>query len=302
MKTRRWLAGLLLAALFLLSRQSAAETTHEVSWNPAWRRFSWTNLGFTGAVGGAALGIAFGADYREDGHRGGVLGDEWLRDAFLAESRKGRAVARVISDRIYLFGAVYPYLVDTIAVTWIGHGAPDVAGQMALINLQSQAFAALLGLSTAHFVGRARPSTDDCERDSDYERFCDAPDENASFMSGHTATMATTAGLICAHNSKLPLYGDTPIGLIECVAGIAATATVGMARIVNDRHWHSDVVAGMSVGVLSGYVLPMLLHYGWGDGGPLLRGTIETDDGSIRSVLMPMAGPTSLGVGWSAVF
>ncbi|RLB65297.1 MAG: hypothetical protein DRI90_02380 [Deltaproteobacteria bacterium] len=302
MKTRRWLAGLMLAAAVLLSRQSAAQTDHEVVWKPEWRRFSWTNVGFTAVAGGAALGIALGVDFREDGHRGGVIGDEWVRDTFLAESRQGRATARVIGDRIFQFGLVYPYLVDTIAVTWIGNGAPDVALQMTLINLQSQAFAALIGLSTAHFVGRARPSTDECERNSDYERFCDAPDENASFMSGHTATMATTAGLICAHNSKLALYGDTPIGLIECVAGITATATVGMARIVNDRHWHSDVVAGMTIGALSGYVLPMLLHYGWGDSGPPFRGTIDTDDGSIQSVLMPMAGPTSLGVGWSVLF
>ncbi|MBW2454515.1 MAG: phosphatase PAP2 family protein [Deltaproteobacteria bacterium] len=291
-----------MAVVVLVARPTAAQTDDELTWNPKWRRFSWTNLAFTAAAGGAALGIIFGADYRQEGHRGGVLGDEWVRDAVLAESRQGRAVARVIGDRIFQLGAIYPYLVDTIAVTWIGNGAPDVAAQMALINLQSQAFAALLGLSTAHFVGRARPSTDDCERDSHYERHCEAPDVNASFTSGHTATVATTAGLICAHNSKLSLYGDTPIGLIECALGIGATATVGMARIVADRHWHSDVVAGMSMGALAGYVLPMVLHYGWGDSGPLLRGTIEAEDGGIQSVLMPMAGPGTVGVGWSALF
>lgn len=293
------MAGVLVSLLSTLPGSARAD---ELSWEPQWRRFGWGNLAFTAVSGGAALGIIFGADYRQDGYRGGVLGDEWVRDTFVAESREGRATARVIGDRIFQLGAFYPYLVDTIAVTWIGNGAPDVAGQMALINLQSQAFAALLGLTTAHFIGRARPSTDECDRDAGYERFCDKPDQNASFMSGHTATVATTAGLICAHNSKLSLYGDTPIGVIECILGIGATATVGMARIVNDRHWHSDVVAGMSMGAFAGYVLPMFLHYGWGDEGPPLRGTIELEDGTIRSVVMPMAGVGTVGLGWSALF
>jgi membrane-associated phospholipid phosphatase len=42
----------------------------------------------------------------------------------------------------------------------------------------------------------------------------------------------------------------------------------GTARIVNDRHWATDVTAGLIVGAAAGYVLPTLMHYpGREDGG-----------------------------------
>lgn len=264
-KPRRRLALLtILIGLSWPSLASADPSSPGVEWNPAWRRFSVWDGAATLAMGGGALAIAL-SDYRDDRDPTPALNDEAVRDGLLATSRAGRNTARVIGDRIFQLSLVYPYLVDALLVTWIGNRAPDVAGQMALMDLQAQAFAAVIGLSTAHFVARARPSTPDCERDSGYERHCDAVDRSASFMSGHTATVATTAGLICAHNSKLRLYGDTPFGLVECVTGIAAATTTGITRIIADRHWHTDVVSGATLGVISGYVLPMLLHYGWGD-------------------------------------
>jgi len=286
----------------LWPRASAAETAAEVEWDPAWRRFSWWNAGFTAAFGGAGATIALGVPFSEEGYRGGVLLDEPTRDVMVLPTRRQRDIAGIIGDGAFQFALVYPYVVDTVAVTWIGNGAPDVAWQMALINLQSQAFALLLGMTAAHFVGRARPSVEDCERDAGYERFCGDEDQYASFMSGHTATVATAAGLACAHNSKLPLYGDSGFGLVECIAGIVAATGTGIARIMADRHWLSDVTSGMSIGVLSGYVLPMLLHYGWSESGPPLHGLLDSRDGRLQSALVPLAGPSQLGLSWVAVY
>jgi len=304
----RRLAAIVCVAVIVHASESAhadptsadpADPAEEVTWDPKWRRYSWYNAAFTLALGGGALAIAQ-SDHQKEGHRGGVLFDESVRDGLLAPSRRGRDVARQLGDTTFQFALVYPYLVDVVAVTWIGNGAPDVALQMALINLQSQGFAAVIGLSTAHFIGRARPSVEDCERNPGFERHCSDQDQNASFMSGHTATVATTAGLACAHNSKLNLYGDTPIGLLECVFGIAAAAGTGVSRIVADRHWATDVQAGATLGFVSGYVLPMLLHYGWTDSGPPLRGDVTAD--GMRLVPIPFARNGGGGLGVGGVF
>lgn len=71
------------------------------------------------------------------------------------------------------------------------------------------------------------------------------PDGSAwnSFPSGHTATAFTGAHLL------LREYKDTSpwIG----VAGYAVAATTGIMRMLNRRHWLSDVVAGAGIGILS---------------------------------------------------
>jgi membrane-associated phospholipid phosphatase len=280
---KRLFAVCLLLLLLGLPRAAAADEAPGVTWDPSWRRFSWWDAAGTLAVGGGALAVAL-SGYRDEGYREGVLADEAVRDALVARTRSGRNVARVIGDRIFQVSLVYPYLVDALLVTWIGNGAPDVAGQMALMSLQAQGVAALVGLSTAHFVGRARPSVAECERDPFYERHCGAVDENASFMSGHTATASLTAGLVCAHNSKLRLYGDTSFGLVECLTAITAATGVGVTRLIADRHWHSDVVSGASLGVASGYLMPMLLHYGW------------TEAPDVMVVPQPLPGSTGVSL------
>ena len=35
-----------------------------------------------------------------------------------------------------------------------------------------------------------------------------------------------------------------------------------------DNHYATDVLAGAAVGAFSGFILPRLLHYGFGDGEP----------------------------------
>lgn len=71
------------------------------------------------------------------------------------------------------------------------------------------------------------------------------PDGSAwnSFPSGHTATAFTGAHLL------LREYKDTSpwIG----IAGYAVAATTGIMRMLNRRHWLSDVVAGAGIGILS---------------------------------------------------
>jgi membrane-associated phospholipid phosphatase len=66
---------------------------------------------------------------------------------------------------------------------------------------------------------------------------------NDSFPSGHTAFAFTGAQII--HEE----YGQNSI--VYSIAGYGIGATVGVLRMVNNRHWVSDIVAGAGIGMLS---------------------------------------------------
>ncbi|MFC4665884.1 phosphatase PAP2 family protein [Falsiporphyromonas endometrii] len=78
------------------------------------------------------------------------------------------------------------------------------------------------------------------------------PDHSArnSFPSGHTATAFMGAQLL--HNE----YGEAYPWL--STGGYAVACLVGMGRILNNRHWVDDVLAGASIGMFSGELGYML--------------------------------------------
>ena len=67
--------------------------------------------------------------------------------------------------------------------------------------------------------------------------------DNASFPSGHTATAFTGATLL-AHE-----YGSRSVWIP--IAGYTVATASGVMRILNNRHYVSDVVVGAAVGILS---------------------------------------------------
>ena len=100
-------------------------------------------------------------------------------------------------------------------------------GDMAALYVLSNAVAGGTTLVTKHIVGRRRPDNSN----------------NLSFPSGHTQTAFVAAEFLWQE------YKDRSIWI--GVAGYGAAAFVGAARIMNDRHWLSDVVAGAGIGILS---------------------------------------------------
>lgn len=77
-----------------------------------------------------------------------------------------------------------------------------------------------------------------------------------SFPSGHTATAFTAASIL--HKE----YGLTRSPWFS-VGGYAVAMGTGFMRVLNNRHWISDVVAGAGIGMLStelGYFLTDLLY------------------------------------------
>ncbi|MDR1984662.1 MAG: phosphatase PAP2 family protein [Prevotellaceae bacterium] len=67
--------------------------------------------------------------------------------------------------------------------------------------------------------------------------------KNNSFPSGHTATAFVAAEFL--HQE----YKDKSVWI--SIGGYTMASLVGVSRILNDKHWVSDVVAGAGVGVIS---------------------------------------------------
>ncbi len=80
---------------------------------------------------------------------------------------------------------------------------------------------------TKHTTGRERPDGSNTQ----------------SFPSGHTATAFVAAEFL--HQE----FGEQSVWI--SVSGYAAASFIGVARIYNNKHWFSDVVAGAGIGILS---------------------------------------------------
>jgi len=108
-----------------------------------------------------------------------------------------------------------------------GAGVGNGWGDMAARYILSNAVAGGIVTVTKHAVGRLRPDGSN----------------NLSFPSGHTETAFVAAEFL--HQE----YRDKSVWI--SVAGYGTAAFVGAARIMNDHHWLSDVIAGAGVGILS---------------------------------------------------
>jgi membrane-associated phospholipid phosphatase len=262
---------------------SAPAPTFSTSWQ--YRRFDGWDLATAAAGGSVVLVSALLGSPERARWNGGILWDDAVRRALRAQSRAGRDTARHVGDAFYYGGALLPTVLDGLIVTF-ARGAPDVAAQMIAINLEAYAVAGALSFISESSFARARPSVGPCSTDRHYEAFCNAKDKTNSFISGHSAIVATSAGLLCAHHQYLHIYGESWADWAACGLGVGAALTTGIARIMNDRHYSSDVLMALSVGALSGYVLPVLRHYS--SGGEVAR----RQDWA----LVPALSPVSVGL------
>jgi membrane-associated phospholipid phosphatase len=237
--------------------QAPPETA--VAWRRHWPKVSAFEYAATGAAALASFAIVAALDQPAHGWHQPLLYDAAVRDLLRADGRAGRDRARAIGDFGYRSMLVFPFL-DALVTPWLVHGDSEV-WQLLAMDVEAIALAGVIGLATDHLIGRARPSQRECERDPDYERFCGDPDEFGSFISGHTAIAAAGAGLTCAHHLNLPLYGGGAADIAACAATAALALTTAVARVANERHWATDVSAGLLIGAIVGYGLPSWLHY-----------------------------------------
>jgi membrane-associated phospholipid phosphatase len=298
---RRLLCGAILTIGATLGRVAHADPT-KVEWSQDWPRVEWWEVV-------AALSLTVGDTEFEDrvplpNHATWtqpILFDTTARNLLRGRTAAIQQFASTSTDLMYKAGALVPFVVDDYFAAAAVHQNADVGWQLAAIDFQSFGIAGLVSLAAEHGVGRARPYTLSCDSNNQVldaqghlMQTCGTGNDFRSFYSGHATATATTAGLVCVHHQHLPLFGGGFADLAPCLIMIGVSATTGVLRVVYDEHWASDVMIGWADGILSGYVLPSLMHFGFGSGRPL--GEIQSGSLDAIPTLLPVQGGTELGM------
>lgn len=232
------------------------------TWDPDWPRFHPAEIVFTGVLVGG-LGTWVAADPKPSSRWDDTLpGDEATRRLLRLRGHTGRQVAARTSDVLLWALVSYP-LIDAGLVAAKGDETDGAGTQMLLLSIQSLALTSLTQRVVSTTAGRHRPYMRGCVDDPAYTGRCGDPDQYRSFFSGHGALAFTGAGLACANDVYVRPYAS-PGNAVVCGAALSLATTVGLLRILSDRHYLSDVLVGGVVGFGSGFLLPWALHYARG--------------------------------------
>ena len=174
-------------------------------------------------------------------------GGEGARNALRASSESARSLAGDFSNAAYALGA-FPLVVDAGLVTWLGKGNADAAAQLALIDLEAVTITVVLTTAMQRTVGRAHPFLRECPTNPNADPNCagSANSRNTSFISGHASLAFAGATTLWVQHSRLSPYGSADPFVCPAALGIAAGSS--LLRVVADRHWITDVIAGAIVG------------------------------------------------------
>lgn len=125
-------------------------------------------------------------------------------------------------------------------LNWLGiEGKNDFANRTALL-IKSEAMVGLLTFSLKRITAVPRPDTK----------------EPTSFPSGHTAQAFATATFMAKEYGHRSIWYS--IGAYTVATGI------GTMRVMNNRHWVSDVLVGAGIGILSTNLVYLTHQYRWG--------------------------------------
>lgn len=238
--------------------------------------------GFTGAAV-MVLGFRRTGDPNWDSP---ILFDTPVRDALLGSSA-GRRAYGIASD-ISVSASIGWVAFDALGLAWAIDRNPRVARELFWMDTEAYALTLLVTNVVKTAVLRRRPYGAECDRDANYDPHCNGKEENVSFFSSHSATAATSAGLLCAQHTYLRSYGGAA-DPVACAGALGLMTATGLLRIASDNHWASDVVLGYAVGLASGYGLPLLLHFK----SPLPR---RARDGGFRVQLLPWGDASRLSL------
>lgn len=212
--------------------------------------------------------------------------DSAVRRAFLARHRVDRDRAAVASNVLEIFAAAYPVIVDTGLVVLAGDRNLDIFEQMLAMNGEAYGLTYLFSRTFHRLLPRERPAMVGCREDSEWAEQCGKLGDTASFVGGHVGVAAVGAGVTCAHHAYLPIYGGGAPDIIACAGLTTVAVAVGTLRIVADRHWATDTIAGFGIGFSLGLGLPILLHYEQEVSGA------EEEPSTAPQALRPLASPT----------
>lgn len=231
------------------------------------------------------------------GWKQSLLFDDAIGDWLRIEDEPTRSAVSDWSDALQIGLVLYPYLIDAGAIAALKEGNLDLTEQLTVIDLESMGVSTAIITLTKALVGRVRPHAPACDAGgTDYS--CRSETNRQSWLSGHTSTAFTSAGLICVHHQYLDLYGSSAAGAVACGTALGLASLTGVMRIAADRHYATDVLAGAAVGFFAGYALPRLLHYDREVKEELTpsrgrRGDVELD--AVAGVLSSEAGAEAAG-------
>jgi len=181
--------------------------------------------------------------------RGGVLFDDEVRAALRLSSDEARGRASAISDLLLRSLVALPLLVDLLLAATRLRRRPLLAAQLLLCSTLALSLSGLAQGWVSRTVGRERPYVQEClkaERPADCARSLAAG--RVSFYSGHTAATATGASLVWLHAAFAPPALRLRSQVLRIAAALGALAT-GLLRILADRHYATDVLGGVVMGV-----------------------------------------------------
>lgn len=248
-----------------------ADARAQLAFDPQWRQghaVDWVGAGL--GLGTAAL-VAWTVPTDEPRWVGAGPADALFLTAPSPARRRRLALT---SDLLGLL-TLAPLVVDPIVAA---HADGALGREVALVELRSLALTSLLVAVTKYGVRRRRPRcaaprapTDAAldptlgpEPTAEASR-CPRPSDHRSFVSGHAAFSWTAAATLCTVHRHLGLYRSRAADWAACgIAASLATVTAAL-RVAAQRHYLSDVVVGALVGLLSGWVLPALATFGFGD-------------------------------------
>ena len=291
----------IVAAAGAIAAPARAEQAKEVRWSDEWTRVHLLEVAEIVALTVASIEINTlpTADHAKWSKP--ILFDVAARNVFKSNNPHTQELAGTWSDNLYHGMVIAPYVIDNYLVTLGVHQNADVALQITLIDLQSLGLSGVMSLGAEHAVGRSRPYVQDCgpgpnAPDKVGFNHCGTTGDFQSFYSGHAAAAFTMAGLTCAHHQHLPLYGGGLPDALVCFGMIGLATTTSVLRLVVDRHWASDVLTGVGIGVVNGYVIPMWLHYGFGSSHKPVSTVVKTSFGYVAPVPQLYAGGAGMGL------
>ena len=191
----------------------------------------------------------------------GTAADELTRDALVARTRSGRNLSDLLSDIGLASITAYPWAVDWAILTAGYRQDGGLASTMLLVDGLAVASTFALTSISKRFFRRQRPYARHCVGQPQL-RECRQDGRSRSLISGHSSLAFTGAGLVCSHARAVDIYGGTAANLIGCGAALTIAAVTALLRVIADKHYLTDVLAGAAVGLATSLAIPALIGYG----------------------------------------
>ncbi|MCR9093136.1 MAG: phosphatase PAP2 family protein [bacterium] len=179
--------------------------------------------------------------------------DENARSDFRLEKPGDRRRADVASD-VTLASSLAVLPVLSIGVQQWRTGDCEESWDMATDLVEAFGLSLMISESIKLASGRLRPFNRECGPDGGSDETCPGGDRFRSFVSGHATLAATGAGLTCAWSVKRRAWGSTRLArAMPCAVGSTLALATASLRVNADRHWLTDVLAGLAIGGTVGW-------------------------------------------------